>query len=84
MSILKSQRFGLVLTIAEKMAIRQLAELEGGLTQGALVRCLIREAAQKKGIWEKQDESALTTSEITPDHKEGNDLAISISEQVHS
>lgn len=47
----KTLRFGLVLTPLEKMAIVKLAEVEGGLSQAALVRRLIRKAAIEHGIW---------------------------------
>jgi hypothetical protein len=38
----KTERLGLVLTPAEKTAVVQMAEAEGGLSQSALVRRLIR------------------------------------------
>ncbi len=46
----KTSRLGLILTPTEKSWVRSLAELEGGLTQAALIRRLIREAARKGGI----------------------------------
>jgi hypothetical protein len=54
----KIKRFGFVLRPREKAAIKYLAEKEGGLSQAALIRRLIREAAVKCGLW-----SAATTSE---------------------
>ena len=47
----KTKRLGLVLTPAEKAAVVQMAEAEGGLSQSALVRRLIRNAARERGIW---------------------------------
>lgn len=47
----KDERFGLVLTQAEKTAIVQLAEREGGLSQAAVLRRLIRDAARSAGLW---------------------------------
>jgi hypothetical protein len=47
----KSKRLGLLVTPKEKDAIVQLAELRGGLSQAALIRCLIREEAKLRGIW---------------------------------
>lgn len=47
----KTERFGLVLTQSEKNAVTQLAEQEGGLSQAALIRCLIRKAAHERGLW---------------------------------
>lgn len=47
----KNKRFGLMLTPIEKVAITQLAEYEGGLSQAALVRRLIRKAAHEYGLW---------------------------------
>jgi hypothetical protein len=37
----KSERMGLVLSVAEKEAVVFLAKYRGGLSQTALVRCLI-------------------------------------------
>jgi hypothetical protein len=47
----KSKRLGLVLTPAEKNAVVRLAEVEGGLSQAAVVRRLIRQAAKSHGLW---------------------------------
>jgi len=38
----KTERLGLLLTLAEKTAVVQMAEAEGGLSQSALVRRPIR------------------------------------------
>ncbi len=47
----KTKRLVLVLTETEKMAVTRLAEIEGGLSQAALVRRLIRVAAYERGVW---------------------------------
>lgn len=47
----KNERLGLLLTLAEKTAVVQMAEAEGGLPQSALVRRLIRNAARERGVW---------------------------------
>lgn len=44
-------RFGLLLNTAEKQALVRLAETEGGLSQSAMVRSLIRRAARDRGLW---------------------------------
>jgi len=51
----KSKRLGLVLTPAEKTAVVRLAEVEGGLSQAAVVRRLIRQAAKSRGLWPAAD-----------------------------
>jgi len=48
---MKTERLGLRLTQVEKQLAEQLAELDGGLSVSAFVRRLIRDAAQKRGIW---------------------------------
>lgn len=47
----RSIRFGLLLNTSEKQALACLAEAEGGLSQGAMVRSLIRQAARERGLW---------------------------------
>lgn len=47
----KTERFSLVLTPQEKAAVTRLAEVEGGLSQAALLRRLIRKAAHDRGLW---------------------------------
>jgi hypothetical protein len=47
----KTERFGLMLTPIEKSMIVKLAELEGGLSQAALIRRLILQAARAHGLW---------------------------------
>jgi len=47
----KTERLGLVLTPTEKVAVIRLAEAEGGLSQAALVRLLIRKAARERNLW---------------------------------
>jgi len=51
----KSERFGLVLTPREKMALARIAEVEGELSQAAIVRRLIRAEAQRRGFWPVPD-----------------------------
>ena len=46
----KTERLGLVLTEQEKSWVINLAELEGGLTQAALIRRLIYNAAKEYGF----------------------------------
>ncbi|MBI5034075.1 MAG: hypothetical protein HZB51_26435 [Chloroflexi bacterium] len=43
-------RFGFVLTKDEKNALVRLAELEGGLSEAAMLRRLIRRAAKEQGL----------------------------------
>jgi len=54
----KTERFGLILTPAEKEAARRLAEADGGLSQAALVRRLIRAEAQRRGLWPPAQQGA--------------------------
>lgn len=50
----KSERLGFLLSPREKSALRYLAEMEGGLSQGALLRRLIRAEAQRRGLWPEE------------------------------
>ena len=66
----KTKRFGLWMTSSEKYMVAQLAELEGGLSQAAVIRRLIREAAQKYGVWSVHHPSrrnGLDRSEVKDD-----------------
>lgn len=47
----RTERLSLLLTPAEKAAVVQMAEAEGGLSQSALVRRLIHNAARERGVW---------------------------------
>ena len=47
----KSERLGFMLSPREKSALEDLAEIEGGLSQSALLRRLIRAEAQRRGVW---------------------------------
>ena len=47
----KTKRLGLTLTPGEKALVIRLADLEGGLSQAALVRRLVRKAAIACGLW---------------------------------
>jgi len=49
--MLKTERLGVLVTTLEKAALQRLAEAEGGLSQAALVRRLIRREAQRQGLW---------------------------------
>ena len=54
----KSQRFGLVLSPAEKRALARLAEDDGGLSKAATVRRLIRREARQRGLWSPDQRGA--------------------------
>jgi hypothetical protein len=47
----RQQRFGLLLSPLEKRLLKRLAESEGGLSQAATLRRLIRGAAIERGLW---------------------------------
>lgn len=47
----RTERFGLLLSSQEKTVVTRLAEHEGGLSQAALLRMLIRRAAVERGFW---------------------------------
>lgn len=47
----KTERIGLVLTPLDKEAVHRLADAEGGLSAAAMVRRLIRQEAQRRGLW---------------------------------
>ena len=47
----RTERFGLILSPVEKSALAQLAEAEGGLSQAAILRHLLRRAARERGLW---------------------------------
>lgn len=55
----RTKRISLVLTPMEKTVVEELAEAEGGLTQSALLRRLIRNAARERGIWPPDKQSSL-------------------------
>lgn len=65
----RTERFGLVLSPAEKQALADLAEAEGGLSQGAMVRSLIRQAARERGLWPPTTDRQAQGQ--TEDHQEG-------------
>jgi len=50
-------RFGLLLNSAEKEALARLAETEGGLSLGAMIRSLIRAESRKRGLWLAGDDN---------------------------
>ena len=47
----RTERFGLVLSPTEKWVLAQLAEAEGGLSQAATLRYLLRRAAREHDLW---------------------------------
>lgn len=47
----KTERLGVLVTPLEKAAVQKLAEVEGGLSQAALIRRLIRREARRQGLW---------------------------------
>ena len=49
--MLRTERFALVFSPAEKRTLERLAEAEGGLSQAAILRCLLRRAAREHGLW---------------------------------
>jgi len=61
--MLKSERFAFNLSLQENEALKDLAEIEGGLSRSALVRRLIRAEAKKRGLW-PQDTNPMTTRAI--------------------
>lgn len=66
----RQTRFGLVLTPTEKRALAELSEVEGGLSQAAMVRRLIRKEAQQHGLWPVQEGMASKTDQETEDTHE--------------
>lgn len=53
---LKTSRFNMYLTPAEKEMIARLAEIEGGLSEGALIRKLVRDAGMEYGLYIQNNE----------------------------
>ena len=51
MATSREVRFGLLMSEDESTALTHLAEDEGGLSQGAMVRKLIRTEARRRGLW---------------------------------
>ena len=47
----RNRRFMVGFTPTEKQVLEQLAEIEGGISQAAVVRRLVRREAQKRGLW---------------------------------
>ena len=60
----RTERFGFCLTSTEKSAIGKLAEIEGGLSKAALMRCLIRYAAIQRGVWDIDGQSIRDNQEL--------------------
>jgi hypothetical protein len=57
----RTERFTLTMSQAEKSALVCLAERQGGLSQAATVRWLVRRAARRLGLW-------------PPEQQQGTDL----------
>lgn len=51
MQEIRTERLGLTLNRHEKIAVKRLAEIEGGLSLSALMRRLIRRAAIERDLW---------------------------------
>jgi len=51
----RTERFGLILTPAERTAVLKMAEHDGGLSSAALLRRLIRAEALRRGLWSVTD-----------------------------
>ena len=49
-AMLRTERFSMVLNKYEKHLVEQLAEIEGGLSQAALIRSLIHKAAREHDL----------------------------------
>lgn len=69
----KGIRFGFVLTADEKSALTKLAELEGGLSEAATVRRLIRRAAREAGVWKLKKQTAQLPDSHTVQTSKGVD-----------
>ena len=82
----KTERFGFWLSNNEKIIISQLAEIEGGLSQAALIRRLIHRAAQERGLIDSH-QSPLQKQIAVPVNLGGEtgpdlDIATSLSEDT--
>lgn len=63
---MRRERFGLVLLDSEKRALERLAEAEGGLSQAALLRRLVRKAAKERGLWPVAEDQEKGNQEVPP------------------
>ena len=61
-------RFGLLLSRDEKQTLIRLAESEGGLSRGAMVRNLIRTEARRRGLWPPDDSTQTSAEEAGAAH----------------
>ena len=60
-------RFAFMLTHSERLALSKIADIEGGLSDAAVLRRLIRRAASDYGVWSTHDDpkiSKLGESEV--------------------
>ncbi len=48
----RSIRFGMLLNLDERQMLVKLAEFEGGLSLGAMIRHLIRDQAREHDLWQ--------------------------------
>jgi len=55
---MRTVRFGLLLTEAERKALARLTEAEGELSKAVVVRRLIRQEAKRRGLWSPADQHA--------------------------
>ena len=77
----RTKRFGFVLTVEEKIAFKQLAQLEG-LSKAALLRRLLRQEAIQRELWPSssvliehwKNQSNGPSSEITSVKTDANHL----------
>ncbi len=60
---MRTEKLGIVLTPREKAAIVRLAEVEGGLSQAALLRRLVRQAAKARGVWDALENAQVKEQE---------------------
>lgn len=56
----KTRRRSLPLSAMEKTVVEQVVKAEGGLSQGALVRRLNRDAARQHEIWSPDKQQSVT------------------------
>ena len=62
----KTERFSLVLTETEKGLVERLAEVEGGLSQAALLRRLIHKAAREHDVHPTSNAMGIDANERNP------------------
>jgi len=55
-------RYGLFLSKKERDILAELAQLEGGLSKAAVLRRLIHQAAEARGVYQKEHQESSLTS----------------------